>query len=81
MYYYRGPNPNQERFFPFLFGAPLIGGFFGGLLGGGLVAAAFSRPRPYPYPYPYPYPPVPPGPPVYYGRPPVPYGYGAPYVY
>ncbi|GIN42060.1 MULTISPECIES: hypothetical protein [Heyndrickxia] len=54
MYYYRNvPVPNQSRqFFPFLFGAPLLGGFVGGLLG-----SALARPRPYPYPPPYgPYP-------------------------
>ncbi|MBT2575321.1 hypothetical protein J7E26_15450 [Bacillus sp. ISL-51] len=32
---------------PFLFGAPLVGGFLGGLLGGALVTG-FARP-PYPY--------------------------------
>lgn len=68
MYRYRGPIPNQERFF---FGAPLLGGFVGGLLGSALI-----RPRPY-----YPYPPAPY--PPYGGRPPVPYGYyggpGGPY--
>lgn len=65
MYYYRGPVYRQdERFFPFLFGAPLIGGFLGGFLG-----ASLARPRPY-YPYP------PPRPFYPYGGPPVPYGYG-----
>ncbi|RDY88897.1 hypothetical protein [Bacillus amyloliquefaciens] len=32
---------------PFLFGAPLFGGFLGGLLGGA-IATGFTRPR-YPY--------------------------------
>ncbi|MED1205919.1 hypothetical protein [Heyndrickxia acidicola] len=48
-YYRQVPGPAQgpypSRFFPFL-GAPLIGGFVGGLLGSALV-----RPRPVPYPY------------------------------
>lgn len=66
MNYYRGPVPYDSRFFPpgLLIGAPLLGGFVGGLLG-----SAILRPRPYPYPYPYPPP---------YGGP-VPYGYGNPY--
>ncbi len=77
MNYYRGPQPRPDsRFF---FGAPLLGGFVGGLIGGGL-GATFARPRrPY-YPYPYPYPP----PPYYpYGGPtgPYNYGYGSPYNY
>ena len=77
MYPYRGPGLNNERFFPFLFGAPLLGGFVGGLLGAG-IAGAFFQPRPY-----YPYPPPPPPVPYYpYGGPPVPYGYGGgPYPY
>lgn len=65
--YYRGPVRQDERFF--FLGAPLIGGFVGGLLGSALV-----RPRPFVYPYP---------PPVYYPYPyggPAPYGYG-PYNY
>lgn len=50
MNYYRGPALYHSRSFPFLFGAPLIGGFVGGLLG-----SALFRPRPvYPPPiYPY----------------------------
>ncbi|MED3649538.1 hypothetical protein [Heyndrickxia sporothermodurans] len=56
MYYYRqAPIPQNSRMFPFLFGAPLVGGFIGGLIGGGLGSAIF-RPRPYPLPYPQPYP-------------------------
>jgi hypothetical protein len=52
--YYRqvpgpGPGPYPSRFFPF-FGAPLVGGFLGGLLGSALV-----RPRPFAYPPPYGY--------------------------
>ncbi|MFK4997341.1 hypothetical protein ACI2OX_06450 [Bacillus sp. N9] len=31
------PKSKSRTFFPFLFGAPLIGGFFGGLLGGDLL--------------------------------------------
>ncbi|KRG12544.1 hypothetical protein ACA29_11340 [Lederbergia galactosidilytica] len=42
--YYRMPAPYQDQ--RFFFGGPLIGGFVGGLLGGGL-ASAFLRPRPY----------------------------------
>lgn len=60
------PMRNDRLFFgaPFLFGAPLVGGFLGGLAGG-FVGSSFNRPRPYPFYPPYPYPP-------YYG----PYGYG-----
>ncbi|WP_407638867.1 hypothetical protein [Bacillus niameyensis] len=83
MNHYRGPEPYPaNRFF---FGAPLLGGFVGGLLGGG-IANAFLRPRPYypgypPRPYPYGagpyggyggYPGYPPGPGPYGG-------YGVPY--
>lgn len=56
-YYHNGPDPYQQRQFPLFFGAPLLGGFVGGLIG-----SALFRPRPpfyggYPYPgggYPYP---------------------------
>ncbi|MGV3466991.1 MAG: hypothetical protein ACO1OT_17070 [Heyndrickxia sp.] len=56
-YYHHAPNAYQHRQFPFLFGAPLLGGFVGGLIGSALL-----RPRPpfyggYPYGvggYPYP---------------------------
>lgn len=81
MYYYRNPGPianpaHDGRFFPLLWGAPLLGGFVGGLIGGGIgggLGSAFARPRPYyPPPAPYYYPP---------GRPPAPYGYGGPYGY
>ncbi len=79
--YYRGPVPHPDSRFFFL-GAPLLGGFVGGLIGGGLGAAFFSRPRPY-------YPPYPPPAPYYpyggYGGfgGPVPYGpgFGGPYGY
>ncbi len=61
MNYYRGPSPQATRGFPFLFGAPLIGGFVGGLLG-----SALFRPRPYPPPF-YPYGGYPPYGPGLYG--------------
>lgn len=51
-YYRHAPAPYQQRQFPFFFGAfgaPLIGGFVGGLIG-----SALFRPRP-PFPGGYPY--------------------------
>jgi len=68
MMYYRGPVPYGDSRFLGLFGAPLVGGFFGGLIGGGL-ASAFFRPPPI-----IAYPPI--APYGYGGVPPVPYGYG-----
>jgi hypothetical protein len=63
-YYYRNPGPVDDSRLFFGWGWPLLGGFVGGLIGGGL-GSALARPRPF-YPYPYGY-----GAPFY--------GYGAPY--
>lgn len=84
MWYYRDSSSSfvepveygYGRFFPFLIGAPFVGGLLGGLVGGALLA---PRPNFYPAPYPVGYPAAPygggPGYPPY-GAAQAPYPYG-----